>query len=446
MVFLLLVALIIMLFMAFLLSGRDILSPWVVSICMFILSVLVVVFNYNYWKEDISAVTVLIIIIALLSFGFGELFSKTVLFNCKRKKSTINQVKLLKGNKEISISNKWIMVAIIFIIAVTYFHFEFKKSIAMAAGYSGGLDTLLFYARHAQFNPEINSDSSVLLSLGLTYSRVLTYFFIFLFLYNTVFLKFRINYLKYLCPVFLNVGNLLLTTGRTEFINLITVSLILFFIFLKQKHNWISKVNTRILIYGIIGIVLFLIIFRLSGFLTGKSERLTLWDNFSLYIGASIVALDKYISNPPSDTFFGKESFYAIYHIFRKLGFEIPYYQVPLEFVSWKNVNVNIYTAFRRYIQDFSVVGMVYIQFFLGAFYGAFYQYIKIKNRVSLEVIIYAMVFYPIVQIALEERFFINVISVSGIYNIISMFLVWHLFKKGLEKQSVTSRVKTKKN
>ncbi|MGP4073830.1 O-antigen polymerase [Piscibacillus sp. B03] len=388
MVFLLLIALIMMLFMAFILTGRDILSPWVVSICMFILSVSVAALNYNYWMEDISAVTVLIILIALLSFGVGELFTKTVILKRGRNNSTINQVKLINGNKGISIANRWIVLIILFLLVVTYFHFKFKQSIAMAAGYSGGLDTLLFYARHAQFNPDINSDASMLLSLGLTFSRVLTYFFIFVFLYNMVFFRFRITSLKYLFPAILNIGNILLTTGRTEFINLITVCLILFFIMLKQKHNWISKVNTRIIIYGIIGVALFLIIFRLSGFLTGKSERLTLWENFSLYIGASIVALDKYISNPPSQIFFGKETFYALYHIFRKFGFDIPYYQVPLEFVSWKNVDVNIYTALRRYIQDFSVVGMVFIQFLLGSFYGAFYQYIKKKNRVSLELII----------------------------------------------------------
>lgn len=430
MIFVLLVGLIIMLFVAFTLTGKDILSPWVISICMFIISVLVAALNYDHWNKDINSITVLVIIIALLSFGFGEIFAKSVLIIKKGLgNNNNNQVKLLNENKRIFIKNRWIFFISCFIVIVLYFHFEFKLKIAMEAGYHSGLDSMFYYARHAQFNSEIDSNQSVLLSLGITFSRIFSYFFIFVFLYNSIFFKFSVSYIKYFIPIILNIGNMLVTTGRTEFINLITVFLVIFFIMLKQKNGWKGRVNFKIILYGIIGIALFLMIFRLSGYLTGKSEKYTLWDNLSAYIGSSIIALDIYLLNPPVKDFFGKETFSSIYHILRKFGYDIPYYRVPNEFLSWQNVtNVNIYTSLRRYIQDFSIFGMLFLQFLLGVFYGGYYQFIKVKNKVGPALIVYAMLFFPVVQFALEERFFMNVISVAGIYNLIAILIVWHFF------------------
>ena len=438
MLYLLFISLMSMLFLAYILTGRDILSPCIISIYMFIITVLIAILNKNSWEEDISSLTVIVVLSALLVFGMGEIFGKSIVSRTSNKAISpkSNPLKLINGKQRIFIGDKWIVISSCVILVVLYFYFNYIKQIAAIAGNNSGIELMLHYARNAQFDPSISTNQSALLNIGITFSRAISIFFLFVFLYNIIFYNFRLKDIKYLIPVILNIGNILLSTGRTQFINLITVFLILFFIMLKQKYKWSTKMNIKILISGFLGILIFLIIFRLSGYLTTKSLNYSLWDNISKYVGAPIIALDKYLQNQPQNHFFGKETFSSIYYVLRKFGVDIPYYSVPNEFISWNNLtNVNIYTAFRRYIQDFTLFGMIFIQFFLGAFYGGFYNLIKLKNKVGLGLIIYAMLFFPIVQMAIEERFFMNITSISGAYNLIAIFVIWYLFTKGLKKE-----------
>lgn len=431
MLYILFISLVVMLFFAYLITGKDILSPWIISIFMFILTVGVAMVNIDYWKKDIGPYTIIVVLIALLSWGMGEIFGKKIISKKKNVYHDEKSFSSINGGGPIKIEFRFLLLSISFIMIVTFFYFDFIRVLALSAGNQSGLDGMLHYARNAQFDDSINSDQSFLLNMGITFSRVISYFFIYVFISNLVFSKFKISLMIYLLPAFINFGNILLSTGRTQFINMIAFSLILFFLLLKKKYNWSTKLDLKIIVIGILGIIVFLFIFRVSGYLTGKSLNYNLWDNISKYLGTPVVALDIYLKNPPTKDFFGKETFSSVYHILRKLGLEIPSYSVPHEFISWNNItNVNIYTSFRRYIQDFSIGGLVFMQFIIGGFYGAFYQYIKAKKSIGLSVIVYSMIFFPIVQVAIEERFFMNITAIGTIYNLIALLIVWKFFEK----------------
>lgn len=428
MLLLLLVLLVSLLIVAYFIMNQDILSPWIISIYMFLLTVIVATLNYNNWNEDISFITVLCVMLGLIFFGIGEIFSCSVYLHFVTKHE-ICSYKYLDSNKFIKIKSRYIFFTILLICTVIYFHYQHVLNLANQVGFSKNLPNLLYYVRRAQFSSEIDSSRPGLLNLGLTFSTVISYFFVFIFLFNLLISeKNKVN-LIYILPCLLNIINIVLTTGRTQFINLATYVLIVFFFMLKQKYRWTTQLNNKILKYGVIGIILFFVAFRLSGYLTGKSENISFGDNFSIYIGSPIIALSKYLSNPTKKFMFGSETFYSMYHVLRKLGFNIPHYNLTLPFLSWNNVNnVNIYTAIRRYIHDFGILGMSFIMCFLGLFYGLFYNYVKQKKYVSLGTLVYAMYFFPISQLALEERFFTNIISIQGVYNLIFMTLIWKFF------------------
>ena len=82
--YILLIALIALLFLAYILSGRDVLSPSVTMVLMFILGTLFTIPNIESWKIDYSIEAGLLTISGILVFICVECFSR-VLFMSQKK-------------------------------------------------------------------------------------------------------------------------------------------------------------------------------------------------------------------------------------------------------------------------------------------------------------------------------------------------------------------------
>ena len=85
----LLIALDILLFIFF---DRNILSPSVLAVSMFVLSTFIACLNIEAWQFTISAYTVVMIMTSLMALGAGEFLVR--LFYCKRIQSKNNHVPL----------------------------------------------------------------------------------------------------------------------------------------------------------------------------------------------------------------------------------------------------------------------------------------------------------------------------------------------------------------
>ena len=73
MIYILLIALIVMLAIAFICSKGDILSPWVITCGVFSFCTFVAMLNVNRWEFTLSPFTLLIVLGGVLAFGVGEL-------------------------------------------------------------------------------------------------------------------------------------------------------------------------------------------------------------------------------------------------------------------------------------------------------------------------------------------------------------------------------------
>jgi len=425
MIFLLLVLLFIMLLIAYFLNGYELISPWVISIIMFIISVSVVILNYNYWQVDIQPYTVIVIVFALLFLGIGETLMRYVLIQAKPKRNTI----ILSNVKEIKISFLAIIFILIYMIIVTYFYFKKIYDLSLLMGNTGGIKSMLEYARIAMVSPNIDFNFNFFVSQGLILSQCLTYFFIYVFLYNTVFIGFKLKNFIYLFPIIIYSTQIILSTSRTPFVRIVPFFLLLFFIFWKKKNGWSPKANVKIIKYSFITFIVFVFAFYFLGYFTNKIND-SLWNTISIYVGSSIVTLNIYLQSSPIRDFFGKETLYGIFNILRKLNFNIPNYKLQLEFVSWNSghFSSNVYTSLRRYIQDYTFGGMLVIMFLIGSLYGGFLHKIKNNSRIGISILIYSMFFFPIIEIAIEERFFNIILTARTIYLLLYIYIIYWFF------------------
>ena len=451
MIYILLLLLVVQLLLGYVINGRDIMSAWLISISMFIISTAVYACSMNYFGEDISAQTVLVIVLSLLCWGLGELtykffFSKKVLpqkgktefFNTQ---NTITQSAILKQSKPIEVSSFVIFMVCIFVIMITVLRFQELYIIANRITAPSDLFQAIEYARYYLIYNEYSAGP--ILSHGSELSMCCAFFFSYVFLYN------RINHGKskyvMLLPTLLYAIQLISSTNRTGYIKLITVICIIAFILMKQKVNWNRKVDGKILRFGVMGILSFIIIFRLLGYITGVSELSNVWNNIAKYMSASILGLDRYLEDATSSTIiFGQNSLRSIYLILREWGVNIPWYSPHNDFFTWINGSANIYTGLKGSIEDYTFIGMLIARYLLGFIYAVIIMRFRNnkKSHSMISIIFCGIFFYPIVMTAIADVYS-SILSISLIYDLVYLKLINWLFINNISIKSKQIRVKT---
>jgi len=423
-----------MLAIAFVLSKKDIMSPWVISCGVFTFVTIVAALNQKEWGFSLSPVTVLVILGALLAFGVGELTVSYAFDSLARPTSirTLVRPNVISGEtkrKPIHIPFFIMLVLFVFCAVVVIGYTRKMYEISILGGNPGGYSLMLKYARDYLLIPG-NAIGRVYGHL-IIFCKMLYYVFMFIFIHNFVFFKFRPYYLIYLVPMVMQVIMGIMGSGRTFVIEIFASVIIVFFIMLKKKNEWNNK-ETIIFVASAIGaVILFFILFTILGYLTGKTQlRENPMEFISYYTGMSIPSLDAYITNPPeqAEGLFGKETLYGIHNILRTIGFDIPDAVRHLEFVSFNGYNGNVYTSLRRYINDYGMGGMLVLQYLIGFVYGFLYKYIRYGRFSNFAVIMYSMFAFHLVMQAIEENLLSINVSTSFVYSMVYLSIAYFLF------------------
>jgi len=427
MVYLLFFCLLVGLILSYYLTGKNLLSAWVLSHIMFLISVSVVIINIDYFATDISFITVVVILMSLFFFGVGEISVRLLLF----PKSKIKYPNLESLN-EIIVSKKKIVLSSLVILFVLFYNYN--KFIEIGSQ-MGGQNFITSYALVRTYAVSIENgepliqgiSSNHLMDFLNIFVKVLVYMYMYIFLYNLIF--FRKRKLIYFLPVLLYIPIMILGTTRSTFIQFIAFIAIIAFIMYKQKHyGWqSSKSNTNIAKYGSIFLLVFMVIFMALGTMKREKGEAYTMDSAveftSGYIGASIIGLDKYLNTEPlrHSDFPGQRTLDGVVSIVRKLGFNLPtaqYHQVDF---TWKNGHSNIYASPYYLILDFSYLGLVISRFFWGFVLGYViarfkYGYNNVHNGAVY--VISSLLYYPIFMIAISEEFG-NFIGAAFLYEIV---------------------------
>ena len=424
MTFMLVFILFCMILFFYLLFDRNILSPTVIGTSMFFVSSLFAFLYSEKWHTDISVNTLLIIITSIMAMGAGEFLIHIMCYK-RTQFVTFNT----KNDKPIFVKKSTVYFIVLIFSLLLLNYYKETVRIATEAGYKKGGDMLmLFYARIAVLNEKgLYSGRNRLASISFNLLRSLSYLFTYIFLYNKIILKQK-KIIYQIFPVLLFIPYLILTTGRTEFIYMITIWIIIGSVFFMQTKSWNPRYTGKIVIIGIVGIGIFLLFFIIAG--SFKSNKLTehAFDSIAFYTGLSIPSLDSYFTKDyPDNSLFGEHTLYGIYYILRKFRFSIPKLYQPFEFATFHNVRGNVFTVIRRYHQDFGFFGLYFMMFFLGFFYS--FLFLKFnKTRRNMGLLFYASILSPIVEMSIEERFFMFIVSVSTLYSFLYMYIFFRIF------------------
>ena len=240
-----------------------------------------------------------------------------------------------------------------------------------------------------------------------------------------------------LIPVLLYFSQIILSTGRSEFIYLIYGFLVIGYCLKKRSTNWEKKKDFKHLKYIVIGVLFFFFLFSYTSSLRSKGNTDVI-ETAGHYVGSSIPAFDWYIENNglESNAVFWGEQTQILYHsIAKSLGISDykPVYTMPP--CNLKNgALTNIYTSLCRYVHDYGVLVMFIIIFLQGYIYSILFNKIKQNNSYGLRIILYSFLSYPLAEFAIDERIFSNMIGARTVYVCI---YIWLFYKYLIKKDKV---------
>lgn len=430
MIYILLFILLLMIAISFYVSKFDILSPWFISIAMYIISLLFVLLNRENLDIGFSAFTVIVIIMALWAFGIGEIFAR-ILFKDKDHKMVSAPSKKIKFH--------WLLNILIYISSLVILILYYYKilNIAIQVGYQSGQNLLIQYARLGILQHGISIGP--ILAISTFALRSISYIYTFVFLYNKLLSRKEkwFKDLHLLIPSVIYLVQYSLSGSRGGLIEYISYFIVLIALFMVKLKKRKKENNKRIIKYAIIGITIFFIIFSALGNLKGwkGTDPISL---ISVYTGGSILALDTYLlSDRVPNNVFGQETLLGIHSLLNRIGLNksssfdkrIDY---SSDFVAiGPELSTNIYTSLKRYIQDFGFLGMLFIQLLFGLVMNILYLKIRNLKRINYVYILYAILFMMIVYQSIDDQFLRSFLSVTQIFTITFTYIFyWFLLRK----------------
>lgn len=440
MLFILFALLIIGFVISYVTTHRNILSAWVLAHVMYILSVLILLINYDSLKGDITVGTCFIIIGSLAFIGAGELFVRGFFFKKKVKYYYPSRAELypIIIKKKVYIGSLILMTAL-----ALYDYYKFN----IIGSYLGGSDIATKYLlMRTMVVGDANGSEydlpAVPLDLPMAYleffGRILAYFYIYIYLYHKTFrIKnlYRPNWMN-LIPIVLYVPICFFTTSRSIFINLIETFGVIYFIMLKQsRRQWnSSSSNFKIIKKGIVLLAVFALIFSYVGTFKGSDVAGDASGTAVSYASGGIYGLDEYMRGRygKESAYFGQNTFSKVYVILNKLGFnfEKPIYHNDA-FVWGKHGEIsNIAASPFNFMIDFPLPIVMIIYFILGMIYSFFMNSIKFGRFKVLDFngyVITAMLYYSVFVITITEDFHSNIGS-AFVYYIICVYIIKYYF------------------
>ena len=108
-----------------------------------------------------------------------------------------------------------------------------------------------------------------------------------------------------------------------------------------------------------------------------------------------------------------------------------------LKFVEFHGINTNVYTALRRYIEDYGYIGMYLIMYFLGIIYTAFYRFVEYRSHSLFPIAIYAFIALPLVFSINDEIFLAHILRTSNLYQICLMYIFFKVMVRVQGESSI---------
>lgn len=408
--------------LGFYLNGKHVLNPCVIACSVFMISALFSIYSKEKWGYELHAITVFVIISSLNIFMFGTCMGTYTANLHFRKNTQFSQIRIPPCS--------FIIFLTIILLGFAFFNYQTVYKIAKAVHPEvDSLGNILKYARIGILNYGYNNTR--LDAYSTYFCRGISYVCLYIFIYDKVVHQNKLLKNCYLLlPSIPLIIKMILSTGRTQFIYFAVYILVVFGVLFFQKKGISRKTFFKMIGAGLLTLILFLTVFSILQVLREGSSK-NIGDVIAYYTGMSIPSLDDFLVNGREETFLiGDHTLFPVYDLLRKLGIDLPKLYAPYDFVYFNGTKGNVYTAFRRYIEDYTLLGNYIILLILGFVASYSYNFIYKKRGQHLFLIIYAMFIYPVFEISIEERVFMNLISTGTVYNLIAIAIAYWIFFK----------------
>lgn len=421
-------------FLAFLLSGKDIMAPSVMMSIMFSISTLFALFSLEKVKVTYSFEACFLLFSGILTFIIAESLFRVVFQSRPRY---LYYMKRLKNHsvpdfQAIKVQN-WMIIALILFDAIVFL--QYYNRICYLTGKAGS--EAIAAIRNFSVNAVVVKNEDRLFPLFLTQLlKVVTasgYICSFLLLQKLI--AKEKNYFQqmgFLCIVVISQGMNLLSGGRTNLLSFASALLIEYYIIWHYKNGWSRNLSYKYVGVGMFCLIVGAPIFYYSRNLIGRPTTATLFEEIAVYLGYSIYLFDAYVKSPTVPVSFGEETLGGLFgFLSRVFGIDVYVAKPSLEFRYFSETGrSNIYTFFRRPLHDFGMVGM-YIFTILVALLFAWIYYKKIKwrdfNRKTAGwILVYGYLYYWIIVSSMEE-FSFSYISFSSVSTILAIVVGYYI-------------------
>ena len=431
---LLIILLLAMVLFSYTVFKGDLLSPSFLCAAMYLFSCFIMLIYFNEWKVDFSILTGSVILFSIFCVFLGEAVAAETNKRIKKNDSMEEE-----RNEPIIISQLSSIFCFVFsvITAILYFR-EIRRVVANSAYASSVYGQAYTFLRQYSW-ARILEGANIAYYVQQMYTCVyaIALVLLYIIIYNRVFYGKQKRNVFPLLTIIVYLITSFMTAGRAGMLNFFIYAIVVWIVLYYKKRGWKHRNNYKILFRALIIIAAALLLFYMAGFLTAKSLVYdNFFDNFANYFSSSIYCLNEFIKDPgyfaPSENFFGIHTLSGIYSFMRTLGFKIPKSIVALEYIKCGKYNTNIYTPLRRYLQDFSALGLGVIMFFIGFYYKKAVNSLRRHRNFDLKCILVAMFFFPLFFISIEERLFMDVILMRSVYEIIYVVIIyqWIINKK----------------
>ena len=417
--FVLLSGLIILFMLAIFLSKGDYLRPSIiVSGVMFGGAVCATYLSF-VWGFQLYWLTVVLFLMAV---------TEVVLIDALVVRSHKNRHIIINLSK-ISVNKFVTLVIIIFGIIVFYLHYKY---LIRAVGSLGSLGAMATSYRKRIVWETLDVYMPGYLTRSIRLMSNFAYIYIYIFINNCILEKKLTRNIYYLFPVVLYVGDSFLMGARGYFLYIIFGGIVYTYILLQRKNGWSKSKGYTYLKRIFVILVIIALVFIVLGGVVGRQTSGTVFYRLSTYFGGGIPLFNDYLIHGRNiSPGFGASTFTTFYSFMsRRFGWDSFSEFTQMEFryhngVSWGNV----YTALRRYYQDFGTAGVIILVGIFSVFYSRLYVYIRNKSRLAK--IDFALLYYGILCRGLflfffDDELFNDFFSPSIVMNIIEMLIcIW---------------------
>ncbi|RHB40484.1 oligosaccharide repeat unit polymerase [Enterocloster aldenensis] len=426
----------ILLFIAYYLNGRDIITPSVMMCIVFFLSIVVAILNIKNWNIKYSLKATIILSTGILVFVIADMIIYQI-SKVRKKNYLISKDEILKSNRVNIIDVELWKIVIIVIIELFTLIWQFLEIQRITGIHSlSNIGLMVFTYKNVVSYSTALSASELMSGMVNQLTKITTvtaFIYIFIIINNVIEKIKPIKLLKYIPSILIYFIQSVLTGGRECIFRTGCITIISVYVLYHQKRGWEKNITYKYIKLGIFMVFIILPIFWLSKDLMGRTTQKTIFEYLSFYAGGSIQHFNQYILDPPpANTVFGEESFVNIYTFLWKHGLSNFHRIIHLEF-RWLNgyTRGNVYTFFRRLIQDFGITGMYIATFIIGITYSYIYHFKLWRQKksyiTSQWILIYSYIYYVILMSSIEQMIF-GILSVASFTTLIMQFFMFWFF------------------